>query len=461
MPGISADAEEAALVEWFVEEGSEISAGAALASVETEKATVDIDSDSDGTIWKLLVEAGDVVTVGAPIAIVVSAGDDTSQEEALMQSLGLGGSAAKAPIEQSAPPAPTTAPEVAPAEAPAPSVAAVAPVNDAVAPIAQPAEAPTAPVSDVAAPDAQSAEAAESLGTPWRRFASPLARKLANDKGIDLATVQGSGPGGRIVRDDVLASPEKVDVAAVAAPALAATVAAPASVAVSHHPGEVVPHSKLRLAVANALGNSKRSSPHFYLTAECRVDALMQLRKDINEHSEVRLSVNDLVIKAVAQAFVEVPAMNVQWRDEGLLTLGSIDISVAIASDKGLVTPVLRGVDQMRVTQVAAQVKEFVAVANAGRLKQADLEGGSFTVTNLGMFGVDEFSAIINPPQVGILAIGAIRQQAVVGPMGALEVGNTMKVTLSADHRPVDGALAAIWLQALKRNLEAPLGMLA
>ena len=434
MPGISADAEEAALVEWFVEEGSEISAGAALASVETEKATVDIDSDTDGTIWKLLVEAGDVVTVGAPIAIVVSAGDDTSQEEALMQSLGLGGPAVKAPIEQSAPAEPTTTPEVAPSADPAPSVATVAPVSNAVAPAAQPAEA------------------ADSSGTPWRRFASPLARKLANDKGIDLATVQGSGPGGRIVRDDVLASPETVAVAAVAAPAPAV---------VPHQPGEVVPHSKLRLAVANALGNSKRNSPHFYLTAECRVDALMQLRKDINEHSEVRLSVNDLVIKAVAQAFVEVPGMNVQWRDEGLLTLGSIDISVAIASDKGLVTPVLRGVDQMRVTQVAAQVKEFVAIANAGRLKQADLEGGSFTVTNLGMFGVDEFSAIINPPQVGILAIGAIRQQPVVGSTGTLEVGNTMKVTLSADHRPVDGALAATWLQALKRNLEAPLGMLA
>jgi len=452
MPGISADAEEAALVEWFVEEGSEISAGAALASVETEKATVDIDSDTDGTIWKLLVEAGDVVTVGAPIAIVVSAGDDTSQEEALLQSLGLGGPAVKAPIEQSAPVEPTTAPDVAPSADPAPSVAAVAPVSNAVAPAAQPAEATTAPVSDVAAPAAQSAEAADSSGTPWRRFASPLARKLANDKGIDLATVQGSGPGGRIVRDDVLASPETVAVAAVAAPAPAV---------VPHQPGEVVPHSKLRLAVANALGNSKRNSPHFYLTAECRVDTLMQLRKDINEHSEVRLSVNDLVIKAVAQAFVEVPGMNVQWRDEGLLTLGSIDISVAIASDKGLVTPVLRGVDQMRVTQVAAQVKEFVAIANAGRLKQADLEGGSFTVTNLGMFGVDEFSAIINPPQVGILAIGAIRQQPVVGSTGTLEVGHTMKVTLSADHRPVDGALAATWLQALKRNLEAPLGMLA
>lgn len=271
------------------------------------------------------------------------------------------------------------------------------------------------------------------------------------EKGIDLSSVTGSGPGGRILRDDLAG----VSAAASAPPAVQGSAPAPAAA------GELVPHSKLRIAVANALGNSKRNSPHFYLTASARVDALMALRAQINEQSSTRISVNDLVIKAVAQAFVDVPAMNVQWRDEGLLTLGSIDISVAIASDKGLVTPIIRQVDTARVTEIARAVKDYVHAANEGRLKQSDLEGGSFTVTNLGMFGVDEFSAIINPPQVGILAVGAVTRQPVVEDDGSLGVGYVMKVTLSADHRPVDGALGALWLQALKKHLESPLGMLA
>lgn len=424
MPGISADAEEAALVEWFVDEGAEISVGSALASVETEKATVDIDSDESGVVWKLLAVPGEAVAIGAPIAIIVAAGEDTSNEAAIMEALGLGG----------------------PPSAPAPAQVVVEPAPVVVAPVASP-PAPEA-VPAVVAP---AAAAPEPSGDQWRRFSSPLARKIAMEKGIDLSSVTGSGPGGRILRDDLAG----VSAAASAPPAVQGSAPAPAVA------GELVPHSKLRLAVANALGNSKRNSPHFYLTASARVDALMALRAQINEQSSTRISVNDLVIKAVAQAFVDVPAMNVQWRDEGLLTLGSIDISVAIASDKGLVTPIIRQVDNARVTEIARAVKDYVHAANEGRLKQSDLEGGSFTVTNLGMFGVDEFSAIINPPQVGILAVGAVTRQPVVEDDGSLGVGYVMKVTLSADHRPVDGALGALWLQALKKHLESPLGMLA
>jgi pyruvate dehydrogenase E2 component (dihydrolipoamide acetyltransferase) len=420
MPGISADAEEAALVEWFVDEGAEISVGSALASVETEKATVDIDSDESGVVWKLLAVPGEAVAIGAPIAIVVAAGEDTSNEAAIMEALGIGG----------------------PPSAPAPAQVAAEP-----APVVSPPAPEAAPAAVVAAP----AAVPEASGDQWRRFSSPLARKIAMEKGIDLSSVTGSGPGGRILRDDLAG----VSVAASAPPAVQGSAPAPAVA------GELVPHSKLRLAVANALGNSKRNSPHFYLTASARVDALMALRAQINEQSSTRISVNDLVIKAVAQAFVDVPAMNVQWRDEGLLTLGSIDISVAIASDKGLVTPIIRQVDSARVTEIARAVKDYVHAANEGRLKQSDLEGGSFTVTNLGMFGVDEFSAIINPPQVGILAVGAVTRQPVVEDDGSLGVGYVMKVTLSADHRPVDGALGALWLQALKKHLESPLGMLA
>ena len=422
MPGISADAEEAALVEWFVEVGAEISQGSALASVETEKATVDIDSDESGVVWKLLAVPGEAVAVGAPIAIIVAVGEDTSNEALIMAAVGLGGS----------PSAPAVVAEVS-----APPVLA-----------AVPAAVDAAPVAAVVA-----APAEVSVGEQWRRFSSPLARKIAQEKGIDLSTVTGSGPGGRILRDDLAGLSAAVS-ASVPTEAPSPAQARPAA-------GELVPHSTLRLAVANALGNSKRNSPHFYLTASARVDGLMALRAQINEQSSTRISVNDLVIKAVAQAFVDVPEMYVQWRDEGLLTLGSIDISVAIASDKGLVTPIIRQADQARVTEIARSVKDYVQAANEGRLKQSDLEGGSFTVTNLGMFGVDEFSAIINPPQVGILAVGAVTRQPVVEADGSLGVGSVMKVTLSADHRPVDGALGALWLQALKKHLESPLAMLA
>jgi pyruvate dehydrogenase E2 component (dihydrolipoamide acetyltransferase) len=425
MPGISADAEEAALVEWFVTEGDHVEAGSPLAAVETEKATVDINAEDAGVIWKILAEPGAAVAIGAPIAILVGATEDTSDEPGILSSLGLGGASPAAEPTVEAPSAPSV--NVAPAVVASP--APIAPVTPAVEPV------PTV---------------AENGGpSDWRRFASPLARKIALDNGIDLSVVDGTGPGGRIVRDDVA---PLIGVS----PVVEIAVAVPPRVA-----GELVPHSKLRVAVANALTGSKRNSPHFYLSSTCRVDALMALRQEVNGTSAVRVSVNDFVIKAVAQAFVDVPAMNVQWQDEGLLTLGSIDVCVAIASDKGLVTPVIRNADQVRLSAVATQVKSFVELANSGRLKQTDLEGGSFTVTNLGMFGVDEFSAIINPPQVGILAVGAVTRQPVVEPDGSLGVGQLMTVTLSADHRPIDGALAATWLQALKKHLESPLGMLA
>lgn len=428
MPGISADAEEAVLVDWFVDEGGEVTAGAALAAVETEKATVDIEADDSGTIWKILSPAGASVEIGAPIAILLGAGEGPADGEKVLATLGIG--------------------DAAPAPEPAPAADA-APAAPAPAPVEAPAPQPVAASAPAAAP--------ETVASGDRVFASPLARKLARENDIDPAQLVGSGPGGRILRDDVLAAVASGG-AASAAPATSATpAAAPAPVAV---PGEIVPHSRLRQAVANALQASKQNSPHFYLTTSVRADSLMELRSQINEQSPVRVSVNDLVIAAVARAFVDVPEMNVQWRDEGMLTLGSIDVSVAIASDKGLVTPVVRFADQLRVGEISTQVKGFVEAANTGKLRQADLEGGSFTVTNLGMFGIEEFSAIINPPQVGILAVGAVTTQAVVGEDGRLAVGQVMKITLSADHRPVDGALAAQWLQAVKSRLESPLSLL-
>ena len=433
MPGISADAEEAILVEWFIDEGGEVASGAALASVETENATVDIEADGAGTIWKILSPAGTSVSIGAPIAILLAAGEGPADGEKLLGTLGLDSAGQEAaPVEEAPTPvAPGLEPAPVAAEAPTPALPAAAPVPAA-------ASEPAAASGD-------------------RVFASPLARKLARDNGIDPATLAGSGPGGRILRDDVL---NAVASGGVAAPATSAAAPAAAPAAPAAVPGEVVAHSKLRQAVANALTASKQNSPHFYLTTSVRVDELMSLRASINEHSPVRVSVNDLVIAAVARAFVDVPEMNVQWRTEGMLTLGSIDVSVAIASAKGLVTPVVRHADTLRIGEISTQVKGLVEAANSGKLRQSDLEGGSFTVTNLGMFGIEEFSAIINPPQVGILAVGAVTKQAVVTDDGRLQVGQVMKVTLSADHRPVDGALAAQWLQALKARLESPLSLL-
>ena len=437
MPGISADAEEAVLVDWFVEEGGEVSSGSALAAVETEKATVDIEADDSGTVWKILSPAGASVEIGAPIAILLAAGEGPEDGQKVLDSLGIGAGSADA-----APAAPEAAPAAPEAQAPAPAPAAVV-------------EAAPAPSPAAEAP-AQEAPQAVSLESGDRVFASPLARKLARENGIEPSTLVGSGPGGRILRDDVLSAVSQQAAAPAQASAPAAAPAhAPAPVA-----GEVVPHSRLRQAVANALQASKQNSPHFYLTTSVRVDSLMELRSKINEASPVRVSVNDLVIAAVARAFVDVPAMNVQWREEGMLTLGSIDVSVAIASEKGLVTPVVRFADTLRVGEISTQVKAYVEAANAGKLRQSDLEGGSFTVTNLGMFGIEEFQAIINPPQVGILAVGAVSKQAVVGEDGRLAVGQVMKISLSADHRPVDGALAAQWLQAVKARLESPLSLL-
>lgn len=441
MPGISADAEEAALVEWFVEEGEEIASGSPLAAVETEKATVDIDADEAGVIFKLLAEPGAPVAVGAPIAVLVAVGEATDDEQGILNSVGLGGASTQAggssEVKEAREAEEATEPEPALQEA----VAAQRSTSQASA-VTPPSE-PTAPAP---------APVAASASHDNRLFASPIVRRLAKEQGIDLSRVAGTGPGGRIVRDDLANVQPSPGVATVADSPPSAPAAPPAA--------GLVPHSKLRVAVANALAGSKRSAPHFYLTVRCDVGELLALRAQVNESSATRISINDFVIKAVAQGFAEVPEMNVQWHDDGLLTLPSVDISVAIASDKGLVTPVIRNADQARLGDIARGVKNYVDLANSGRLKQSDLEGGSFTVTNLGMFGIEEFSAIINPPQVGILAVGGIIEEVRLDADGTPRGARMMALTLSADHRPVDGALAARWLQSVKRHLESPLSML-
>ncbi len=444
MPEVLANATEAVLSQWMIAEGASFSAGDILAEVETEKALVDLPAETDGVLGRFLAQSGDSTIVGAPIAVIISAGETAADIDAA-----LGGSS----------PAAAAVPVAAPA---AVVPAAAVPVADV--PVAAPAVAVAAVV--VAAPAV--AESVAPAGSSARLFASPIARKTAMNSGLDLSLLSGTGPGGRIVRRDVeaalaggLAQPAAVPVAAV--PVVAQPVA-PAAAAASLPRADgtgytAIPHTGMRRAIARRLTESKSQVPHFYLTADCRVDELMALRKRVNETSSVKISVNDFVVKAAAAAFADVPEANVTWTDTHMRLYDSVDISVAVATDGGLMTPVIRGIEGLSLSAVSSRISELAGQAKAGRLRQSDLEGGSFSITNLGMYGTTEFAAILNPPQSGILAVGQAQQQAVV-INGELAVATVMRVTLSADHRAVDGALAARWLGAFKARIENPLSIL-
>jgi pyruvate dehydrogenase E2 component (dihydrolipoamide acetyltransferase) len=304
-------------------------------------------------------------------------------------------------------------------------------------------------------------------------FASPIVRRLAREQGIDLATIEGTGPNGRIVRRDLerlagQSRPAAGDAHEGARPVpqpAAQAVPQPAAQAAPHPAAQapagatLIPHTRIRRAIARRLTESKATTPHFYLTTECVVDELLALRERINQTAAVKISVNDFVIMAVAAAFQDVPEANVTWSDEGLVAPASVDVSIAVATDGGLVTPVLRGVEAKRLSVIAAEARSLAERARNRRLQQHELEGGVFSISNLGMYGTLEFSAIINPPQSGILAVGAAKPQAVVAD-GAVTVATVMRCTLSVDHRAIDGALAARWLAAFTARIQDPLGML-
>jgi pyruvate dehydrogenase E2 component (dihydrolipoamide acetyltransferase) len=421
MPEVLANATEAVVSTWTIEVGAAFSAGDTIAEVETEKALVDLPAEQDGILGRIIAQPGESTQVGAPIAVVIVEGETEADIDAVL------GAAPAAPAElASAPPAP-----------------------DAVAP-ASPA-APAVPAASAA-----------------RIFVSPIARVRARENGVDLSTLTGSGPGGRIVRGDVeaaIAAGAGASPAGTAAPAAAAPTSTPAiaqpqtSTADAGAGYTAIPHTGMRKAIARRLTESKSTVPHFYLSADIEVDALLALRKQINETSSVKISVNDFVVKAVAAAFADVPAANVTWTDTHLRLWQAVDIAVAVATDGGLLTPVVRGVDSLTLTGVSERVSELVGRARDGRLRQDELEGGSFSVTNLGMYGTTEFSAILNPPQSGILAVGAAKPQAVVHA-GEVVVATVMKCTLSVDHRAVDGALAAQWLAAFTKRVENPISIL-
>ncbi|HEX7187152.1 MAG TPA: dihydrolipoamide acetyltransferase family protein, partial [Actinomycetes bacterium] len=411
---------EAVLSSWSVAENATVAAKDVIATVETAKAVVDVEAETDGVILRLLVAPGAEVETGEAIALVGQAGETVEDIDSLLTQLGFrdDGSAAS--------PGGEVAPEVPEAATtPDPS-----PVDDV----------------DVPAPEPR-----PSAGENGRVFASPLARRLAREAGLSVDQLTGSGPNGRIVRRDVeRAQAEGPSPAASATPQAGGTAAEFTD----------VPHSKLRRLVASRLTESKTTAPHFYLRATVPVDRLLALRAELNEGADVRVSVNDLVVKAVARAHVQFPELNVTWQPDAVRSYSSVDIAVAVATENGLITPVLRSVEDMTVTTVARTVRDLVERARSGRLQQRELEGGSISVTNLGMYSTEEFAAIINPPQAAILAVGAARQEPVVVD-GRLEVATVMRLTLSVDHRPVDGVDAARWMAALVALLEHPARILA
>jgi pyruvate dehydrogenase E2 component (dihydrolipoamide acetyltransferase) len=428
MPEVAANATEAVLAEWMVAENVPFAALDTIATVETEKALVDIEAEADGVVLKALVPGGSQVEVGSPIAVLGVPGEQVTDLAALLAGLG---------VEETADP-------VVPARRDVPS---------------DPGSA--API----VPDAP----AELPAPNGRIFASPLARRLARTAGIPVEEIGGgTGPRRRILRRDVeraIADRSAATAAArpTAGPAASPVVvpaAAPAARAATGATYDEIPHSRLRRAVATRLVESKQTAPHFYLRATLRADRLVALRAELNEGAPTRVSLNDLVIRAVAAAHLRVPEMNVVWTPDAVRAHHTVDIAVAVATDRGLVTPVVRDVASLSVTALAARVQDLAARARDGKLRQDELEGGTISVTNLGMYGVEEFAAIINPPHAAILAVGAVRDEPVVED-GALAVGKLMTVTLSVDHRPVDGVVAARWLAELRDLIEHPVRILA
>jgi pyruvate dehydrogenase E2 component (dihydrolipoamide acetyltransferase) len=424
MPSVLAGATEAAIATWLVAPGDTVTVGDPLAEIETEKAVVEYSAEEAGMVGRLVLAAGDSGEIGAPIAVLVKDGETDADIDAALggEAAGLGGEAA--------------------------GLGGAAPAAGGDAPVRQPAPAPAAPPPD--------GEQAAQSASPARIFASPIVRKIAREQGIDLTTLAGTGPNGRIVRRDLdrlAAQPAPVQ----PPPTQTAQVQpAPAQPAAG---GTLIPHTPIRRAIARRVTQSKATTPHFYLTTECVVDELLGLRERINETAPVKISVNDFVIMAVAAAFRDVPEANVTWSDEGLVAHGSVDVSIAVATDGGLVTPVLRGVETKRLSMIAAEAQSLAQRARDRRLLQHELEGGAFSISNLGMYGTLEFSAIINPPQSGILAVGAAQPQPVVVD-GAVAVATVMRCTLSVDHRAIDGALAARWLAAFTARIQHPLGLI-
>ncbi len=424
MPALSPTMTEGNVASWLKSEGDEVAAGDILCEIETDKATMEVEATDEGTLGRIVVPAGtEGVAVNAVIGLILEEGEDASALDGV---------------------------EIATPAVAAPAASA-APAPQATAPVAP------SPGGNGATPPAPAREPGARI------FASPLARRMAKQAGLALEAIAGTGPNGRIVKADIeaaIAAGAAAPAAAVAAPAPAAAPAA----ALAHAPAayQDAPASTMRKVIAQRLQEAKREVPHFYLTVECAVDALLETRAQLNERSDAyNLSVNDFVIRAAALALRKVPAANASWVDGALRQYESADISVAVAIDDGLVTPIVRNADGKGLAEISAEVRELAGRARAKPMGLApeEYQGGTFSVSNLGMYGIKEFAAIINPPQSMILAVGTAEQRPVVKD-GALAVATMMTCTLSVDHRVVDGALGATFLQAFKGLIEDPLTML-
>ncbi len=417
MPALSPTMTEGTLSRWLKAEGDKVAAGDIIAEIETDKATMEVEAVDEGVIGKILVKAGtEGVAVNTPIAILLEDGEDAS---ALANA-----PAAAAPKAAPAPAAPSSAPAATSAPAQAPQVS----------------------------------------GGGQRVFASPLAKRLAKESGVDMSALRGTGPHGRIVKADIEravrqgAAPTST---AKAAPAAQLPPGGDYEVNVFGMAYRKIPNNNIKKITAKRLVESKQTVPHFYLTIDCRLDALMAARQEINDQADgkYKLSVNDFLIKAAAMALKAYPPANVSWSDEAVLQYLKADVSVAVSTPNGLITPIVRNAEDKGLVQISNEVKDLAKRAREGKLKPEEFQGGSFTVSNLGMYGIREFGAIINPPQACILAIGAGEQRAVV-EKGEVKVRTMMSCTLSVDHRAVDGAIGAEYLQVFKKYVENPVSML-
>lgn len=418
MPALSPTMETGTLAKWLVKEGDEVESGTILAEIETDKATMEFESIDDGVVGKIIVaEGAENVAVGELIAVLLEDGEDASAVDSV---------AASAPA-----PAPTPAAEAAPE-----------PAAPAPAPAATPAAAPVAPAP--AAPVAAPAASGE------RVFASPLARRIAEQNGYDISQIPGTGPRGRVIKRDVESySPAAAPAAAMGAVSMDGDT-----------PYEDIKLSNMRKTIAKRLTESKQTVPHFYVTVDIELDNLMAARKQLNATSdEYKISVNDFIIKACAAALIKVPAANVQFMGDTMRQFKRADISVAVAIEGGLITPVVKGADQKGLRQISNETKDLAKRAHEGKLAPEEYAGGTFSISNMGMMGVKNFDAVINPPQAAILAVGAGEQRPVV-KNGELTVATVMTVTLSCDHRAIDGAVGAEYIAAVKMFLEQPSAML-
>ncbi|MGO9996862.1 MAG: pyruvate dehydrogenase complex dihydrolipoamide acetyltransferase [Acetobacteraceae bacterium] len=421
MPALSPTMTEGTLSRWLKKEGENVRAGDVIAEIETDKATMEVEAVDEGVLGKILVTDGtEGVKVNEPIAILVDQGEAVP---------------ASAPAAK---PAPTPAPPSAPAPEP-------------VAKAESPRPAP---------PSGNGHDAGAE-----RVFVSPLARRMAKQAGLELTALKGSGPNGRIVKADIEAALQKGTPPApqpAAAPA-AAPVARPSAPIAAPH--TLVPHSSIRKVIARRLTEAKSTIPHFYVSMDVEIDALIKLMNDLNAKSPKEgpdaylITINDLVIKASAVTLRRVPTVNAAWTDEGMALFDDVDISIAVAIPDGLITPIVRRADQKGLATISREMKDLAGRARAGKLKPEEFQGGGFSISNMGMFGVTEFAAIINPPQSAILAVAAGQKRPVV-KNDSLAIATVMTCTLSVDHRVVDGALGARWLREFKRIVEDPLSLL-